>query len=107
MLHIQTRALYPVTGGIMALGANMESLGDTAWVWGGGGRWRCWGAQSGGEGLVLQAVQRGGRVHTARLDTSIAVREVYRFHPGVGGGGAGQTTCASSLVFSFSCHCVF
>lgn len=36
MLHIQTRALYPVTGGIMALGANMESLGDTAWVWGGG-----------------------------------------------------------------------
>lgn len=34
MLHIQThaRALYPVTGGIMARGANIESLG---WVWGG------------------------------------------------------------------------
>ena len=87
MLHIQThaRALYPVTGGIMALGANIESLG---WVW--EGRWRCWGAQSGDEGLVLQAVQTGGRVHTACLDTSIAVREVYRFHPGGRGGGGGQ-----------------
>ena len=34
-------------------------------------------AQFGGEVLVLQAVQRGGRVHTACLHTSIAVTGRY------------------------------
>lgn len=51
------------------------------WLWLCGRRvqsewWWCWGGRFGGE--VLQAVLRGGRVHTACLHTSIAVTGRYR-----------------------------
>lgn len=63
-------------------------------------------AQFGSEVLVLQAVQRGGRVHTACLHTSIAV--TGRHTGSYGGGDAMPDDAhACSLVFSFSCCCVF
>lgn len=48
-------------------------------------------AQFGSEVLVLQAVQRGGRVHTACLHTSIAVTGRHTGSYG-GGGMPCQTT---------------